>query len=399
MVVWRGLGCAVVVALAAAGSPAEEAVRGLKTAVTVFAGDDETRPFLQTVQSRMEKALLENGAQPLDEAKARELKDVWKRLEDPAYFVTAEEFVEAAEKYDIQRLARVYVQADVEPGLADYFCATAQADVRFVDADARVLADVSAPMGAPGSPPSDGLTRDGAVVNALHRALDEVCIKLGLEIADPVQPQAIRLQLVGPLTNAAAEIVARAADALSPDAMNLAALEQETWRTERDTCGAQDPSGNLGAVGATTQDTDFRRTPPRLFGSRIHLLDLRNRREIGQLPCHELGYGQAGPCDVSDCMFLTSWRYLAAATGRSLFLWDVERGRLMSLVDFDSPLKGASLVLGKDPDGRRYVGVEQNAGGPVWFRIERARHHEKEVTDQDAPLEEDVNDVSTTQSP
>jgi len=55
-------------------------------------------------------------------------------------------------------------------------------------------------MGAPGHPPSDGLTRNSAVINAVQRAVDNACHKLGFELIDPATPRSVRLSLDGPFS-------------------------------------------------------------------------------------------------------------------------------------------------------------------------------------------------------
>ena len=94
----------------------------------------------------------------------------------------------------------LYLSVDDQKGLAEYYTATAHVDVRYMgEEDAQVHALATPPMGAPGSPPSDGLTRNSAVINAVQRAVDSACEKLGFELIDPATPRSVSLALEGPV--------------------------------------------------------------------------------------------------------------------------------------------------------------------------------------------------------
>ena len=100
----------------------------------------------------------------------------------------------------------------------------------------------------------------------------------------------------------------------------------------------------MGAVGGYIVDTDFRRKPQRLYGSRVHLIDVKAGQEILALDCHTVekkaGH-EKGTRKILDCMFVHNWRYLSAVTGNEVFLWDTERGRLMASAILTKPLKKA----------------------------------------------------------
>lgn len=362
-------GWAAILALASLAGAAD--LRGKKVAVTVFAPGEVPPAAVQAAQARVERILADNGAVVLDERKAAELKSVWKRLDDPGYFVTAEDFVANAAKYELDGVARSYVSAEAVPGIADFHTATAAVDLRLVDAEARVNAHSSTAMGAPGNPPSDGLTRDSALLEAVRRAVDDACIRLGLDIASPVQPEAIALRLEGPVAAPAQPREAKRAPAPDPAIAGLAKLDAEPMRAESVSRTAVSPDGNLGAVGGYVKDTDFRRKPERLYGSRVHLVDLRTKRQLAVLECHEVGFGGGGTREVLDLAFVANWRYLAGVTGRELFLWDTERGRLLSSVPLPAPLQAATLGLMATETGRVLI-VDAGRGRTWAYRIARA---------------------------
>ena len=133
-----------------------------------------------------------------------------------------------------------------------------------------------------------------------------------------------------------------------------ARLEDEAWRGEDVTCTAISPGGSMGAVGGYIVDTDFKRKPQRLYGSRVHLIDVKAGQEILALDCHTVekkaGH-EKGSRKILDCMFVLNWRYLSAVTGNEVFLWDTERGRLMASAILAKPLKKAELGLGRTEEG------------------------------------------------
>ena len=330
-----------------------EKIEGHKTAVVILAQNSMAERYTKNALSRIEGILLDNAIEILDKDKAEELKDVFKTLEDPGAFVTAETFVENAEKFAIKGLVAVYLSVDIIKGLAGYYSATAQSDIRFIDdADAKVGALTTFPMGAPGRPPSDGLTRQSAAINAVQRAIDDVCLKLGLEIMDPATPRSVRLSLEGPIPLPALSNRIRTSES-DGSLSRFAVLEKQKWRGEEITCNAKAPAGGLGAVGGYIIDTDFRRRPQRLYGSRIHIIDLESKKEINVFECHPVEKKtrrEKGTKKILDCMFVQNWRYLAAVTGSSLFLWDTERGALLASLYLAKPIKKATLYLSQGDD-------------------------------------------------
>jgi len=338
---------------AKAQSDFRDKIEGHKTAVVILAQNPVAERYTKNALSRIEGILLDNAIEILDKDKADELKDVFKTLEDPSAFVTAETFVENAEKFAIKGLVAVYLSVDIIKGLAGYYSATAQSDIRFIDEDdAKVGALTTFPMGAPGRPPSDGLTQQSAAINAVQRSIDDICLKLGLEIMDPATPRSVRLSLEGPSALPAIANRTRTSDS-DASMSRYAVLEKQKWRGEEITCNAKAPAGALGAVGGYIIDTDFRRRPQRLYGSRIHIIDLDSKKEINVFECHPVEKKtsrEKGTKKILDCMFVQNWRYLSAVTGNSLFLWDTERGNLQVSLLLSKPIKKAKLYLSQDND-------------------------------------------------
>ena len=206
-----------------------------KVAVLIYPQSGIASGLQRSAQTRLENILLDNGLTVLDQDKANELKDVWKQLEDPGFLITAESFVENAGQYDVDGLLVLYLTADSANGLANTFTATAQADLRFVGADAQVKAATTSPMGAPGNPASDGVTAAAAVVNAVQRAVDIAASSVGLEVVDFAKPRSINFSLE-PSDLTTTVRFGKPREQLTKDEIALASLKDETWLKESATC-------------------------------------------------------------------------------------------------------------------------------------------------------------------
>lgn len=339
-----------------------------QVAVMVYARTPAAKKMKRAAQNRMENILLDNGITVLDQAEANKLKDVWKRLEDPGYFVTAEDFVANASGYEIDGLIRLYLNADATSALANFHSATAQADIRFVDQDANVEAYTTVPMGVPGKPPSDGLTRNAALVNAVQRAVDEAAAKTGLEIIDYAKPRTLSFILQGPVALDVNPIVPQKTSDTSFEA--YAELVNKTWTREEVTTRCKAPSGSLAAVGGYIRETSggMRRS----YYSKIHLVDINDKKETGSFDSTtKKKKGKRGKVRLLDCMFVGNWRYLVAVTGLELFLWDTERGKLMSSVRLDNGIKEAVLAHTRH-NSENYISV-LSGNTKVHYRISRKK--------------------------
>jgi len=355
-------------ARAVASSPLSAELKNQKVSVAVFVQGGDAA-FERTVQSRLESIMSDNSITTLDQSKADELKTNWPNLIHTDYVITADDWLKFAKQYEIKAIARIYLSADSSPGLADYFSATAHADVRVVMDDARVLSATSFSMGVPGNPPSDGLTKDSAMRNAVERAVDDACGKLGLQILDPAKQRSVKLRLVGPV--AAPGGVSMPKPGVADNAAKaMAKLENATWRNEEITSSAKSPDGGFAALGGYITDTDFHRSPQRLYGAKVHVVDLKAGREVKSFWCYEVEKKEKrekGDRQVYDCLFVSNWRYLSAVTGSDLFLWDTELGDVISRVSFDNAFKGGNLSCVRADTGCYLI-----AGGSA-YRIERAK--------------------------
>lgn len=336
----RALAVAAVLAAVPAlaqDAPVNERMPLTHVAVMVYASTPAAQGLAGAAQSRLEQILNDNGVEVTDRDEAKKIKSIWKKLEDPGYFVTADDFVKNAGSHQLDGIVRVYLSADSAPAPGGFFSATAQADVRLVDENAKVAAQVSFPMGAPGRPPSDGLTTQAALINAMQRAIDEAAGSLGLEVSQPASPRAMKFDLQGPVeAPAQATGVARAPRDLKADYVALAQLESRRNTFEKATCADRAAGGDVGVVGGSLNT--LARGPAGMemhFGSRVHLVDLAQSREIAVFDTRVLGRKpkeHRGTSQVLDCLFVHSWRYLAAVTGDVLSLWDTERGLQLSEV-------------------------------------------------------------------
>lgn len=327
-----------------------------RVAVLVFPANAAAKTLTGNAQTRLEQILIDNGVEVTDRDDSSRIKSIWKKLEDPGYFVTADDFVKNTARYQLDGIVRVYLSADSQPAPGGFFSATAQADMRLVDENAKVRAQTSFPMGAPGRPPSDGLTAQAALLNAMQRAIDEAAATLGLEVAEPASPRAMKFSLEGPVSAPSqATALVRAPRDLKADYVDLAQLASGRNTGEEVTCADKAPGGDVGVVGGSLHA--MARGPRGLemhYGSRVHLVDIAQAREITQFDTRVLGRKpkeHRGSSAVLDCLFVHSWRYLAAVTGDVLSLWDTERGLNLAEVLLPFGTDEATLEVLRENDG------------------------------------------------
>lgn len=358
-------------------APASDRMPLTRVAVMVFPSNDAARGLAGSAQGRLEQILTENGVEVTDRDESKKIKSVWKKLEDPGYFVTADDFVRNAGRYQLDGIVRVYLSADSTTSPGGFFSATAQADVRLIDENAGVQARVSFPMGAPGRPPSDGLTAQAALLNAMQRAIDEAAGTLGLEISQPASPRAMKFTLEGPVdAPAQATAVPRAPRDLKADFVALARMASGRNTFEKATCADRAPGGDVAVVGGSLNT--LARGPRGMemhFGSRVHLVDLAQSREITAFETRALGRKpkeHRGSSAVLDCLFVHSWRYLAAVTGDVLSLWDTERGLQLSETLLPFGTEEAALDVLRAGEAH-FLRVKAGAERQAVYRIVPAR--------------------------
>lgn len=328
------------------------------------------KKYSRAASTRVENILMDNGVEELDQSEAEELKDVWKRLEDPGFFITAESFVENAEKYAVDGVIRVYLHAELTKGWGKSYSATAIADIRFVDNEANTLAYSSIPMGVPGKPPSDGLTKSSAVVNAIQRAVDEGGEKLGLEVIDVANPRTLKFKLT--------EVDKPVGNLESIRLINRESsfdryIGKSTRKTvsEKFTCHDIDPSGVLGVAGGYVKSTGF---GSRTYASQLHVIDLRDNKEIllfaTSLKERKHSW-EKGVRKLQDCMFIENWRYLLGLTGNHVSLWDTERGIKMSEIHLKRGIKSGGALDYLSDGLEHYVQIKRNGKHLKYFAVTR----------------------------
>lgn len=346
---------------------------GERVAVAVYAEDATLRRYERAVQARLEEILADSGYSPLDEAKAKALRDNWVDLANPGHLITAEEIAAKAGRYDVKRIFRASFTAGSTQPLGLYHSATAQVQLRVIDAaDARVKASASAPMGTRGFAGSDASTADAALANALQRAVDSVAEAATLKVLAPAAVRSISLVLE-PLAQppAGAQVAAWPAFAAAPAGWDKAAkLLSERWRNEQVQCTTTSADGGMGVVGTIAHHYD-RGAGTRNYGGYAHVVDLKEPRELVKLTVHEIGQrasGENGTSGVIACGFLGAWRHLVLASGNRIACFDVERGReTCSLPLPGGPEKGSLVLLNAGND--RFVEFKPEKGASSYFRV------------------------------
>jgi hypothetical protein len=362
-----------------------ETLKGKKVAVTVFAQNAEAAAYARSAQTRLEEILADNDIKVLDEDKTRTLRDACTSLEDPSVFITPETFVRTATNFNIDGIVGVYLSVAAAPGLADYYSATAHADLRLIEnTSARVYSFSAQPMGLPGTPPSDGLTFNSAAINAVQRAVDAACRLTGFSIAALARPGLVDITLVGPTPCSKDGSVFVAAEN-DRDLWSLAPLEKQAWRKETVTATTRAPAGGLAAVAGYTADTTSGgggamggsgfgpRAMSRLYGSSVHLVDTVARTSTTTFVCSPLelpSRDEPNTKRVLFCSFIGSWRYLCAVTGNHLFLWDTERGLQLSKQAL--PGEPSGLAVQSDNTGSSVV-IRTKRGSFKWSMARAGR--------------------------
>ncbi len=335
-----------------------------QVAVAVYASDAQYQKYERAVLARMEAVLTDAGITVLDEDKAKKLRTGWVDLADPSHMVTAEEFIQKAGKYDVQRVYRVSFNAGITHPLGLFFTATSAVQIRVIDFDARVKPASSSPMGTKGFPPSDALTSDAALVNALQRAVDSAAEVSGLTVAIPTIARSIPLGLESvSAPPSAAPLPVPAASAIAGDWVRAASLYAEDWKKEDPACQSVSDDGQMGVLGGYV--SEFRRWEKlRLYGSRLHLIDIHNVREQVTFTLHGVGQrasGENGSSEPLACLFLGNWRYLVGMSGNKLACFDVERGLETCSIPLDDAPARATLSIWQAGD-QRYVRSESDKG-------------------------------------
>ena len=327
-----------------------------KVAVVVYAQNDTAAQYQRVAQTRFEQLLADNGLVVLDQQKAERLKKSWARLSDPGALITAEDFVVNAGKYDISGIYRVYLGAGTAVGMASTYTATATADIRLIGEDAQIKSFASSPMGTKGMPPSDGLTETAAVNNAIQRAIDSTAEKFGLRVMDITNPRLVKFSLesVPELDTGASVVSPQPLLSNASEMVTYAKLQSDSWTSEEPTCVRASPDGRMAAVGTYLMRTSFNfGRPTRSYASYLHVVDADTKSEVErfEVSVKDPRY-QRGGSRITDCLFLQTWRYVAAVSQSHLVFADTERGVELGRMYFDEPFTAPVLnyLHGKEGD-------------------------------------------------
>ena len=344
-----------------------------KVAVVVYGQNANANQYLRVVQTRMEQLLNDNGVVVIDQKKAEELKKSWKQLSDPGALITAEEYVEMSTRYKISGIYRVYLGVGKSQSFASVFSTTATADMRFIGGNALVKSAASAPMGTKGIPPSDGLTESAAINNAIQRAVDSSAEKLGIKVMDTTNPRLVKFSLKAvqdaPVNAAVAPLPTLRA--LDDSVTKLAKLASDDWTSEEVTCVRASPDGRMAAIGTYVIQTAFNYgKPTRTYASQLHVVDLDAKNEVEHFDVsnHDPRY-QRGGSKITDCLFLGSWRYVAAVSQSHLIFSDTERGVELGRVYFEDSFSNPTLQHLHSKEGD-YLAIKDGSR-QLYFQIVR----------------------------
>lgn len=343
-------------------------------AVVVYAqgAGQDGRIVTRVAQTRLEQILGDNGVTVLDQEMSRELKKSWKELEDSRFLLTAEGFAKIAQKYKIDGIYRVYLNAEYIAAPEQFFTAIAHVDLQLVDEGAKVTAVSSLPMGVFGNPPSDGSTASATMTNAVQRAVDSSLKKAGYKIDDAVVPCKINFELkpvdvaaIGAL-DASTAIRRIPADPNKLPSLFLRTNTADTTErfTDEFACLAQSPDKVMIAAGIRVR-TQYRINLT--WHTTMRLVDAAENKLVNEF---EVDKGmRRGTTQMLDCMFINNWRYLAAVTGNTLVMWDTARGAAVSKIDLDDrSLKSASLAFYRTKSGW-FLAVDGNDAKKLAFQF------------------------------
>ncbi len=377
---WLGAGMLAACALCSAAE---------RVAVTVFGADPAFKRYERAVQTRLEEVLREAGHETLSEQEAEKIKKNWTDNIEPGVLLTAEEFSRRTEKLAINKVYRVSFTVGSSHPMNLFYSATGSVQISLHGPMAAVKSSTSKPMGVLGYAPSDALTEDAAIINALHRSVESAIEQSGVPVLAPVTARYVPLSLapVAALPPEAVELAPGSRGA-APGWEKHARLLNEQWRREEPSCNAVSGDGAMAVLGTyawqrqmgnsaapvrVERSSGFptpRSVATRTYGGYLHLVDLPGAREIAKLTMHELGErdrGENGPSSALACSFLGNWRYLIAASGNKIACFDVERGMQTCSHPVTGAPESASLKFWQ-AGAKRYV-VLSSAKGSQAFEL------------------------------
>lgn len=324
-----------------------------KLAVIAVSSSPDYKRYEKSVRTAFESILNDNGIQVLDLDKANELRNNWDRLNDPSAFVTAEDFIERSQGYEIDGIVTLYFDVEVREVMTGYYSAAVNITSRVVSSEAEVRGKVTVPMGSLGNAPSDGLTASAAVVNALHRETDQVALAHELELLAPARPRFLDMELVQSSLPADARELALPGPV--DEQTQAAVLAHGKKRGVRRTVSCSRlATDKVGVLGIYIRDMDLQQGPS--YGSSLAVVDIDEQRSVNELVAHQVNRSAArnGSAELEDCLFFNGWRFVIGVADRGLRMFDVEKGRLVAAMDLPKKLKSARLSL-HESGGKVYL--------------------------------------------
>lgn len=361
--VWAAIVCSIVLP---DHLPAAEPKR---IAVVVHQSRSDADYLSRHILSRAEAILNDNNVRVLDRDEAKRLSTGLPELENQGAVITAERLLEIEEEFRIDSILNIFFEVEFRPTLGGYYSAACHLSAREISSRARVRSGQSLPMGVVGNPVSDGLTRNAAATNAMNRALDEVMADMAYDVYLLAEPQVLNIRMT-PVSAVPRGISFTALPAENDSELGQKAdLYQETWQQERVTATAVTRGGGFAAVAGYIWQQNPR---GRVFGSRLHILDLDKNETLNQFEVSPLAMNarhERGTKEVFQCAFLDGWRYLVAINGNELFCWDVERGRLV-----ESHIHGerarSAVIRSAQAEDHTYLSVLINGRVEKFYRFE-----------------------------
>jgi hypothetical protein len=185
------------------------------------------------------------------------------------------------------------------------------------------------------------------VNNAIQRAVDQTAEKFGIQVMDITNPRLVKFSLKpvpmlpdGTESRAAPPLLAKDSEMVA-----YAKLQSDDWTFEEPTCVRASPDGRMAAVGTYLMRTAFNfGRPTRSYASYLHVVDGDAKSEVERFEVSNKDPRyQRGGSKITDCMFMQTWRYVAAVSQSHLVFADTERGVELARILFDEPFDAPVL--------------------------------------------------------
>ncbi len=318
-----------------------------RVAVVVFSSQAD-RIIERTAQTRVEEILLDNEHDVIDREKLKELKNNWEELSDPTLLITAEDILERQETFKFDELLIINVNSEVINGIGGIYLASAHADIRFIDSEAKVKSYTSLAMGTIDSPISEGITAKSALVNALRRSVESAIIKHGYEVYDETRNKSVRLKLVKTSTLPSKYKPYSVSLKTSNDLISQLQSSAKKWTKYKLNCSIKVQDTPVSALGIKESITNLM-SRKKSHKSMLYLYDEESNSELNHFDIESSGTTAATKrkkgysSDIQDCAFINTWKYIVVTTRNQIKLFDTERGIEIAGIAFDSDMKNNKI--------------------------------------------------------